>query len=1191
MTRTFTRIFYNLFLLLGLFAIHFSATAQRFDFQASTGTFTPLAGASAIDDIEDDEEISSAINIGFSFNYYGSAYTQFKASSNGFITLDLSTSSATFTNDLTTNGKLFIAPLWDDMSGSSGQASYQLTGISPNQVLTIEWLNWKWTYTAASPGISFQVKLYETSNKIEYVYRQESGALTSAASASIGLSGNAAGKFYSLPNSSSSVVLIPAGSNSISAKPATGQIFSFTPNAVAIVAPTSQATAITTPAIGAKTFTFGWSIGNGAYRAVFMKQTASTSESPTVTDGIYYSASTTFGSGSTAGSGWYCIYNGLSNSVNVTGLQSDMPYRIQVVEYNGLGSAQKYNTTTETGNPLNVTTLLEAPTTPVSTISVLRASGTEVAFTVVNGDGAKRAVFMKAATTDTAPVVNNTTYTANATFGLGTQIGVTGWFCVFNGTNAFNHIVTGLVGGASYQIFVADYNGSPGAEKYNTTSVTNNPVQVTTLVNIPAMTYTFAASSGTFTPITGGTAVDDIETDDNLSAQLPIGFTFRLSGVPYTQLYASSNGFLSFNPYILNVGSSGASNDLSSSLHRSLVAPLWDDLDGAGGVASYVTTGSAPNRVFTFEWLNWEWDYSATDGISFQVKLYEADGKIEYIYRQEAGALVSPDASIGMAFSNVGSGNFISLNNSSATPTASTTAEVTTIATKPATGQVYSFTPQKLNQTITFSSITDKFFGNGTFTLSAISTSGLAITFTSSNTAVATVSGNVVTMTGVGSATITASQAGDVNFNAATSVDRAFVVNKGNQTISFSNPGTYSFGSQPGTLVATASSGLAVTFVSSNTAVATVSGNTVTIVAPGTADITASQAGNSNYNAAPDVVRTLTVVKANQTISFDFLPTDKKVGDAAFTITSTSSSGLPVTFTSSNTAVATVSGNTVTIVNGGTTNIIASQAGNTNYNAAVDVSRSLVIKLTQTITLPEITDKTQLDNLTVTATASSSLPVSLYITLGSSGSSMTNGVAEQLLGYGKATVTASQSGNAEYAPAPSVSRTFCVNPTTPVTMLQENGDQLQVLVNTNVTNVPVGSSQQWYRGGVAISGATTTSYTVDAAGVYTFVTTTSDGCASAPSIGIATIVTGVEVLEAGVKIYPNPVENELVVDVTSLHSKEPVSLTIYDVSGRTMQSTAGNGKVHIKMNNYNAGQYLLKIQDNKRVITKHITKK
>ncbi|MCX6335202.1 MAG: autotransporter-associated beta strand repeat-containing protein [Bacteroidia bacterium] len=84
---------------------------------------------------------------------------------------------------------------------------------------------------------------------------------------------------------------------------------------------------------------------------------------------------------------------------------------------------------------------------------------------------------------------------------------------------------------------------------------------------------------------------------------------------------------------------------------------------------------------------------------------------------------------------------------------------------------------------------------------------------------------------------------------------------KGTQTIIFNTLLTKAFGDPPFTLSATGgASGNPVTYTSSNTSVAIISGNSVTIVGTGTADITASQAGNSNYQAAPDVVQTLNVL-------------------------------------------------------------------------------------------------------------------------------------------------------------------------------------------------------------------------------------------------------------------------------------------------------------------------------------------
>lgn len=91
-------------------------------------------------------------------------------------------------------------------------------------------------------------------------------------------------------------------------------------------------------------------------------------------------------------------------------------------------------------------------------------------------------------------------------------------------------------------------------------------------------------------------------------------------------------------------------------------------------------------------------------------------------------------------------------------------------------------------------------------------------------------------------------------------------VAKANQSISFAALATLSMGDPEFTLNATASSGLSVEYTSSNPAVATVSGSTVTIVGPGTAILTADQAGNNNYYGAPSVSQTLTV-NATQTIS------------------------------------------------------------------------------------------------------------------------------------------------------------------------------------------------------------------------------------------------------------------------------------------------------------------------------------
>jgi len=209
--------------------------------------------------------------------------------------------------------------------------------------------------------------------------------------------------------------------------------------------------------------------------------------------------------------------------------------------------------------------------------------------------------------------------------------------------------------------------------------------------------YIFTPTSGTFTPLSGATvlAVGFGDADDGRYPVAPIGFTFRYDGTNYTQAWATTNGWMSF--VTTTTFQFDNSLDGTTNANRPFVAPLYDDIDMTLGSVSYLTTGTAPNRVFTMQWLNAKWDYNATAaGISFQVKLYETTNRVQFVYRQEAGAInMTPTfgASIGLAGTGTGSGQYLSLNNSSAAPTASSTVHTTNIGTKPATGQTYTFSP------------------------------------------------------------------------------------------------------------------------------------------------------------------------------------------------------------------------------------------------------------------------------------------------------------------------------------------------------------------------------------------------------------------------------------------------------------------------------------------------------------------
>ncbi len=224
--------------------------------------------------------------------------------------------------------------------------------------------------------------------------------------------------------------------------------------------------------------------------------------------------------------------------------------------------------------------------------------------------------------------------------------------------------------------------------------------------------YAFTASTATYSTISGTTAsLSDITgygaQEEGFQNNIPIGFNFNYNGTTYSAIGVNANGFAYFGQLTTEDEANNAyTNGLKDLLPglRPILAPFWEDTKYATvNEISYLTTGAAPNRVFTLQWNNMiiGWDYSnptPTPSLNMQVKLYETTGLVEFAYDQIPGGLVgsvgsdaSRGASIGLAAA--GTGNFMSLSSSASSATQSTTTEYSTIQTRPATNQLYRFTP------------------------------------------------------------------------------------------------------------------------------------------------------------------------------------------------------------------------------------------------------------------------------------------------------------------------------------------------------------------------------------------------------------------------------------------------------------------------------------------------------------------
>lgn len=143
--------------------------------------------------------------------------------------------------------------------------------------------------------------------------------------------------------------------------------------------------------------------------------------------------------------------------------------------------------------------------------------------------------------------------------------------------------------------------------------------------------------------------------------------------------------------------------------------------------------------------------------------------------------------------------------------------------------------------------------------LTATSTSGLAVTFTSNTPSTCTVSDGKLVAVSVGECSVTATQDGNAQFASALPAQQLFKILPHAQAITFASPGFQSIDGTPPALVATADSGLPVSFASSTPDVCTVSGTTLTLVSRGQCTIAALQPGDGSYVAAAPVIVTFTV--------------------------------------------------------------------------------------------------------------------------------------------------------------------------------------------------------------------------------------------------------------------------------------------------------------------------------------------
>lgn len=196
------------------------AAQAQFVYSAATaanvaGTFTDLGTTgTAITTTNNDDANSAAQNIGFSFSYNGVAFTQFVLNTNGLVRLGAAAPSVAnmFANyeagansgqdpisSTSTSDVNLLMPFNFDLQNGTSTAEYRVatTGTAPNRICTIQWKNVS-DKGDANPSqyanFTFQLKLYETSNLVEFVYGTATASTNTAIARfpTIGIKGSSA---------------------------------------------------------------------------------------------------------------------------------------------------------------------------------------------------------------------------------------------------------------------------------------------------------------------------------------------------------------------------------------------------------------------------------------------------------------------------------------------------------------------------------------------------------------------------------------------------------------------------------------------------------------------------------------------------------------------------------------------------------------------------------------------------------------------------------------------------------------------------------------------------------------------------------------------------------------------------------------------------------------------------------------
>jgi sugar lactone lactonase YvrE len=311
-------------------------------------------------------------------------------------------------------------------------------------------------------------------------------------------------------------------------------------------------------------------------------------------------------------------------------------------------------------------------------------------------------------------------------------------------------------------------------------------------------------------------------------------------------------------------------------------------------------------------------------------------------------------------------------------------------------------------------------YGAAPFAVAATSPSAGAFTYALVS-GPAVLAGSSVTITGIGTVVLSATQAANGNYAAGTQ-NASFTVTAETPAITFAVSDRV-YGVAPITVGATSASAGAFTYALVS-GPATVSGTTVTITGAGTVVLSATQAANGNYAIG---TQNASFTVAAETPAITFTVANQTFGGAPFTVAASSASAGAFTYAVVS-GPATVSGSTVTITGSGTVVLSATQAANGSYATGTQNASFAVAVATPAITFIVPNQTFGVAPFTVAATSASAGAFTYTVV---SGPASVSGSTITVTAIGTVVLSATQAVNGSYSAATQTA-SFTVVPETSV---------------------------------------------------------------------------------------------------------------------------------------------------------------